>query len=173
MESALYSEEFFLKRKYTERNAAADLAACVRVLAEPGSVVLCIGSDKSVCDCFGPMVGKYLVESSSICVYGTLEETVNVMNAGYFIDKIKYKYPDKSLIVVSAAAGEAKQKGELCVNSSPFFLLDRLSGKRRAVGSICITGITRTVGTEGENTGLSLVCEMAGTLASALELALD
>ena len=174
MESALYSSEFFLKRKYTDRNAAADLAACIKVLVEQKAVVLCIGSDKSGCDCFGPMVGRYLKEASSLCVYGTLDETVNAMNAGYFIDKIKYKYPDKSLIVVSSASGEEKQKGEICVKNSPFFLFDRVREKPRAVGNICITGITRIAGADGEKeTRLSHVCEMASTLAKALELALD
>ena len=175
MESAAYSKDFFLKRNYAERNAAADLAACVRVLTEPGAaVVLCIGSDKSVYDCFGPLVGRYLKEMSSLCVYGTLEETVNAMNIGYYIDKIKYRHPDKKIIVVSASSGNAEQKGEICVENAPFVVCDRGSDRNRTVGNISITGITRILGMLSETEGrLSLVCEMSATLANALTLALD
>lgn len=58
-------------------------------------VILCIGSDRVIGDCLGPLVGhklSSLLKSSDISIYGTLNNPVHAKNLNTTIKKNKSNY---------------------------------------------------------------------------------
>ena len=58
-------------------------------------VILCIGSDRVIGDCLGPLVGhklSSLLKNSGISVYGTLKKPVHAKNLDATLKKNKSKY---------------------------------------------------------------------------------
>ena len=54
-------------------------------------VILCIGTDRIIGDCLGPMVGSMLSKESRnrLPIYGTLDHTVHALNLPETCDHIK------------------------------------------------------------------------------------
>jgi len=106
-------------------------------------IVLCIGSDYSVGDCLGSMVGQRLASScyGGIIVYGTLESPVHAGNLKEVLYIIRRKYYNPFIIAIDSSMGECNAIGSvtLCEGGiSPGIALGKTLPK---VGDISITGI--------------------------------
>lgn len=68
-------------------------------------VVLCLGSDRLLQDCLGPMVGSALVEQRyPSYVYGTLDAPICCQNLESAYKFIKATHPHKKLLVIDASS---------------------------------------------------------------------
>ena len=63
------------RRAYTEPGVEQELTELLAgILAEGQAVFLCVGTDKNILDCLGPLTGTMLQEAADyIPVYGTLD----------------------------------------------------------------------------------------------------
>lgn len=74
-------------------------------------VVLCLGSDRFLQDCLGPMVGSALVEQGyPSYVYGTLDAPVFCQNLEHAYRFIKATHPTRKLLVIDASSTKAQER---------------------------------------------------------------
>lgn len=111
-------------------------------------IVLCIGSDRFVGDCLGPLIGHKLAFgcNDNIIVYGTLESTVNAVNFRKVIDSIYNKYYNPFIIAIDSSIGERCHIGSISLREggiSPGIGFGKMLPK---VGHISITGIVAQSG---------------------------
>lgn len=77
-------------------------------------VIVCVGSDLSVGDSLGPVVGTKLKEKLgglNVYVYGTLAKPITAHEVKYTAQFIKNTHPDSVVIAIDAAVGCAGDVG--------------------------------------------------------------
>lgn len=138
-------------------------------------VVLCIGSDRSIGDSLGPLVGTYLTERSdrSFRVSGTLDSPVHASNLCDTLDWLKLTYPKSFIIAVDACLGRLESVGVLTVGKGSLRPGAGVNKSLPPVGQMYITGVVNVGGFMEyfvlQNTRLSLVVRMAKILARGIE----
>ncbi len=84
-------------------------------------VILCIGSNKMIGDCIGPMVGQklksILKKEKNIIIYGNMEETLNFKNAKQVIENILKTYKKPFVITIDSALGTKEMIKKIVVNT--------------------------------------------------------
>jgi putative sporulation protein YyaC len=78
------------------------------------TIIVCIGTDKCIGDCLGPLVGSILTENFfPLPVYGTLSSPIHALNIDERLDEIYSAHPKASIIGVDACLGDEKDIGEI------------------------------------------------------------
>lgn len=107
-------------------------------------VIACVGSDLSVGDSLGPIVGTKLKEKLcglNVYVYGTLQKPLTAHEVKYTNDFIKSTHPDSPIIAIDAAVGTAGDVGLIKVISGGLKPGSGANKKLAKVGDIAIMGI--------------------------------
>lgn len=118
--------------------------------------VICIGTDKVIGDCLGPLVGtKLLSKCPSLSVHGTLEEPIHAGNLASFLSSFSKINSNSAVIAVDASVGNLDSVGMVTLSSRPLF--PGKSGHKNlpSIGNISITGIVLP---EGPDCEMSLSC---------------
>lgn len=111
-------------------------------------ILLCIGTNKLIGDCIGPMVGQMLKQETrkkDIIIYGNMMETVNFKNAKQTIEYILKKYERPFLITVDSALGTEETIKQIIV-SKGIIKIGKSLGR-----SICYYSHINIKGIVGEN----------------------
>ena len=78
------------------------------------TVIVCIGTDKCIGDCLGPLVGSILNENFfPLPVYGTLASPIHALNIDSRLDEIYKNHPNASIIGVDACLGNEEDIGQI------------------------------------------------------------
>lgn len=78
------------------------------------TVIVCIGTDKCIGDCLGPLVGSILIENFfPLPVYGTLSSPIHALNIDERLDEIYANHPNASIIGVDACLGDEEDIGTI------------------------------------------------------------
>ena len=78
------------------------------------TIIVCIGTDKCIGDCLGPLVGSILTENFfPLPVYGTLSEPIHALNIDERLNKIKELHPTANIIGIDACLGNQEDIGEI------------------------------------------------------------
>lgn len=78
------------------------------------AVIVCIGTDKCIGDCLGPLVGTILTENFfPLPVYGTLSSPIHALNIDERLSEIQANHPNASIIGVDACLGDEDDIGEI------------------------------------------------------------
>lgn len=138
-------------------------------------VVVCIGTDRSTGDCLGPLVGHRLTRifsSMNVHVFGTLKEPVHAKNLDENMSLIFNTIKNPFIIAIDASLGKMENIGKINLYKGPLFPGAGVNKNLQPVGDISITGIVNMSGFMEyiilQNTRLSLVMEMAETIALSL-----
>ncbi|MGK7377432.1 spore protease YyaC [Planococcus sp. 1R117A] len=94
-----------------------------KIIAQASNDVLflCIGSDRSTGDSYGPLVGTMLKESLiPYPVYGTLSEPVHALNLQKVLKGIKRNHKNSIVIGIDAGLGDYHQIGSIYLKEGPF-----------------------------------------------------
>ncbi|WNS78094.1 spore protease YyaC [Domibacillus sp. DTU_2020_1001157_1_SI_ALB_TIR_016] len=84
-------------------------------------VFLCIGSDRSTGDSFGPLVGTMLKEHQvPYQVFGTLSDPVHALNLKTVLKDIQKKKLHSFIFAIDACLGDSHQIGSIHFNEGPF-----------------------------------------------------
>ena len=138
-------------------------------------VILCIGSDRVIGDCLGPLVGhklSSLLKSSDISIYGTLNNPVHAKNLNTTIKKIRATIRNPYIIALDSSLGTTSHVG--CVTLGKGSLSPGIgTGKSLPqVGDIYITGIVNESGINNiatlQTTHLNTVMRLADFISSGL-----
>ncbi|MFW2489870.1 spore protease YyaC [Clostridium chromiireducens] len=82
------------------------------------TIIVCIGTDKCIGDCLGPLVGTILTENFfPLPVYGTLSSPIHALNIDERLSEIQSNHPDASIIGVDACLGDEDDIGEIRIRN--------------------------------------------------------
>ncbi|PTQ55298.1 MAG: Spore protease GPR related protein [Candidatus Carbobacillus altaicus] len=139
-------------------------------------VFVCIGSDRSTGDAFGPLVGSELMRYfPDMPVYGSLDEPVHALNLESVLNHIASHHPGARIFAVDAALGEKTLLGTLTVAKGPVFPGRGVEKNLPAVGDAHLTAVVNLSGWHPfwmlQHTRLSHVWKLARHAAGAMALA--
>lgn len=141
-------------------------------------VFVCIGTDRSTGDSFGPLVGHKIlgIKYKETYVYGTLDNPVHAKNLSEKLQKIRSDFPDAFIIAIDACLGSMQHVGHITLGEGPIVPGAGVSKSLEAVGDIHITGIVNFGGFMDflilQNTRLSLVMKMADLVSEGIKYSL-
>lgn len=133
---------------------------------------VCIGTDRSTGDCFGPMVGTYLKYRSIENVYGTVTEPVHAVNLAETLEEVSSK--GYSFVVgIDACLGQSSRVGTITAKTGPVKPGAGVYKDLPPVGDANIYAVVNVGGFMEyfvlQNTRLGLVMTAAEMTASAIE----
>jgi len=138
-------------------------------------VFVCIGTDRSTGDSFGPLIGYKLrnLRYSNVHVFGTLDSPVHAKNLDTVLNEIRINISNPFIIAVDACLGKMESVGFVTVGSGPIKPGSGVKKELTPVGDINITGIVNFGGFMDflvlQNTRLSLVMKMADIVAGGVK----
>jgi putative sporulation protein YyaC len=137
-------------------------------------VLLCVGTDRSIGDSLGPLVGSILAErgSSPFTILGTLDNPVHASNLCETVDWIGSKFKRPLVVAVDACLGRVESVGVLTTGKGSLRPGAGVNKTLPAVGDLFITGVVNVGGFMEyfvlQNTRLSLVMRMARIAAMGI-----
>lgn len=142
-------------------------------------VLLCIGTDRSIGDALGPLIGTRLSEGGpkAYHVFGTLDNPVHAGNLGETIERVRANFERPFVLAVDACLGRSESVGMLVAGKGSLKPGAGVNKALPAVGDVYLTGIVNVGGFMEyyvlQNTRLSLVVHMAKVAATAADIALS
>ncbi len=130
-------------------------------------VILCIGTDRSTGDCFGPLIGYKLggTRYEDVFVYGTLDNPVHAKNLKETVSTIYSTHKRPLIIAIDACLGSMDHIGCITLGKGSIKPGSGVNKCLPEVGDIFITGIVNISGFMEfivlQNTRLNLVMKMA------------
>ena len=105
-------------------------------------VIFCIGTDRYIGDCLGPLVGTFLTKLDiSPPIFGTLSQPVHAINLRKNIMLAKSIYPNHKIIALDACLGSSDNIGSIQIKTTPIFPGKGVGKKLPPIGDISIIGI--------------------------------
>ena len=110
-------------------------------------VFLCVGTDRVIGDCIGPLVGSKLNELFkdynvlNVNIYGSLQENINYINVKEIVNKIKKNHNNACIVVVDAALSKKENIGRIFVSNSKTILGKGINKNKIEIGDISIKAV--------------------------------
>jgi putative sporulation protein YyaC len=142
-------------------------------------ILLCIGTDRSIGDSLGPLIGSELSLDAipGLTVMGTLDHPVHASNLADTLTWIETGYQRPFVIAVDACLGRVESIGMLTVGKGSLKPGAGVNKALPSVGDIHMTGIVNVGGFMEyfvlQNTRLSLVMRMAKVAAAGIRRGLS
>ncbi|MCQ1528531.1 spore protease YyaC [Lutispora saccharofermentans] len=165
------------KAYYFQRDSHIILASYLNRHIKGSCLVFCIGTDRYIGDCLGPLTGTFLSKLDlGIPVIGTLDDPVHAVNLSKNVYDIKKKYPDHKIIAVDACLGNEDSIGSIQIKNGPIHPGKGVGKRLPPVGDISIVGIVDS-SESGEflsmhNIRLSLIMKMSEVITRGIYAAL-
>lgn len=105
-----------VKRKihYKSLLAYYEIAEGIKDFMNDDTIIICIGTDKCIGDCLGPLVGTILKDNLfPLPVYGTISNPIHALNIAKRLEEIHSLHPNACIIGIDACLGETKSIGEI------------------------------------------------------------
>lgn len=140
------------------------------------TVIACIGTDKCIGDCLGPLVGTFLKEKGiKIPVYGTLDEPIHALNIHERLNFIKNQNPNAQIIGIDACLGDEENIGEIRIRD---YAIYPGKGVGKELPEVGVASVIRIVDSSGNSElffsrsiRLSFVMDMAKQIVNIIEKA--
>lgn len=121
------------------------MSSLLRTLCETCTndiIFLCIGSDRSTGDSFGPFVGTMLKEKNfPHHVFGTIEEPVHALNLKAVLKKINSQFHEPTIFCVDACLGDNHQIGSIILKDGPLLPGNAINNLLPEVGNYHLKAI--------------------------------
>lgn len=132
-------------------------------------IFLCIGSDRSTGDSFGPIVGSFLQQLGFPHVIGTLDSPCDAHAVEWQINAAAKE--NKLIVAIDACLGQNKMTGQLILKRGPIQPGAAIGRRLPLVGDYSIAGVVNQIGPKAywrlQNTSLQLVLKMANSIRLA------
>ncbi len=151
---------------YFQKDCHLIICDFLRTYAEYPSLIFCIGTDRYIGDCLGPLTGTFLSKMQiSAPLYGTLDNPIHAINLSKSIIEVKLKYPNHRVIAVDACLGTKDNIGSIQMKRTPIHPGKGVGKKLPPVGDISIVGIVDSAESREflyiHNIRLNLIMKMA------------
>lgn len=105
-------------------------------------IFVCIGSDRHLLDCLGPMIGTMLQDRlPHLIIYGNLDHPLHARNLIREMISIKNRHPDRKFIAIDAAVGEEEEIGRIQLRPGAILPGRAVAKNLPAVGDYSLTAI--------------------------------
>jgi len=132
-------------------------------------IFLCIGSDRSSGDAFGPIVGSLLQQLGFPHVIGTLADPCDAHSVERQINTAMKE--NKLIVAIDACLGHNKTVGQFLLNNGPIQPGAAIGRRLPFVGHYSIAGVVNEMGPKAywklQTTSLQLVLNMAAAIRTA------
>lgn len=109
---------------------------------EQAPVFICIGSDRHILDCLGPLCGTMLQASlPELLIYGSLDYPIHARNLVKEMQIIRQRHPGRLELAIDASVGEEKEVGNLQLRQGALLPGKALAKNLPAVGDFSLTGV--------------------------------
>lgn len=134
--------------------------------------VVCIGSDRLIGDCYGPLTGLLLARRRipGLTVFGTLEKPVHALTIEQTLERVDSR--GSLVIAVDSCVGDEGSVGCLSVTNAPLRPGSGLGKQLPPVGQLSVTGVAAADGSPFlnlQNAQLGMIYRMAEVTAAAIE----
>lgn len=167
------NESSGIRVNYLDISAETILSQFISEHIEKNTLIICIGTDKCIGDCLGPLVGTMLQKNNfPFPVIGNLENPAHAMNLDSIIKDVRNDYPGYFTIAVDACLGYSECLGDIQVKYGPVHPGKGVGKKLPQVGNISIVGVVDTLDNSDlfsmRNIRLNFIMKMSEVIASSL-----
>lgn len=164
-----------IKRKihYNSPFAYYEIAYSLLEYIKEDTVLICIGTDKCIGDCLGPLVGT-LLESKffPLPIYGTIKHPIHALNINNRLDEINKLHPKSCIIGIDACLGDVSSIGEIHTRDYAIHPGKGVGKNLPKVGVASIIGIVDSNNNSdffsSRSIRLSLILDMANVIANSI-----
>lgn len=141
---------------------------------ETDPIFICIGSDRHILDCFGPLTGTMLqANAPDLYVYGTLDQPVHAQNLLQGIKEARQHNSARPMVAVDASVGDEDEIGMIQLRQGGLVPGRAFSKNLPTVGQFSITGVvdirvSHWATRKNKNQGLALVYRMAQLVSETI-----
>ncbi|WP_017413499.1 MULTISPECIES: spore protease YyaC [Clostridium] len=162
-----------IKTHYKEPLGYYNLAHFIKDHLDDNTIIVCIGTDRCIGDCLGPLVGTYLKERFfPLPVYGTISEPIHALNLEARLAEIKSSHPNCKIIGIDACLGPFSSIGEIQVRNYPINPGKGVGKILPPVGDISIIGIVDSSDDDepftSRNIRLNLIVQLSKIITHSL-----
>lgn len=161
------------KIHYEDHNSYMEISNKAKSYIKENTVIVCVGTDKCIGDCLGPLVGSLLIENNfPLPVFGTLQSPIHALNIEEKLSYINKLHPNSLIIGIDACLGEENSIGEIHIRDYPIHPGKGVGKHLPEVGNISIIGIVDSSDSAifftNRSIRLYLIMEMAKVISKAL-----
>jgi len=137
-------------------------------------VFVCIGTDRSTGDSFGPLVGYKIADMKykDVYVYGTLENPVHAKNLESVMEQIESECEKPFIVAIDACLGKISHVGYIGIGEGSIRPGAGVNKNLKPVGDMFITGIVNFGGFMDflvlQNTRLGVVMKIADVVSAGI-----
>ncbi|WP_157049035.1 spore protease YyaC [Syntrophomonas palmitatica] len=137
-----------IAKHYNEPDAeTALLQVLTKVISEAHiePVFLCIGSDRHILDCFGPLTGSMILEQvPEARIFGSLRHPLHARNLNQRLFEIRREYPGGYEIAIDASLGRIEEMGMIKLREGPLHPGLAVARQLPSAGRLSITAVVGT-----------------------------
>ncbi|KEH98354.1 spore protease YyaC [Clostridium botulinum] len=127
---------------YDDNLSYYDIAYFLKDYINEDTIIVCIGTDRCIGDCLGPLVGTLLdFKNFPLKIYGTISNPIHALNIDKKLKEIKKLHPKSNIIGIDACLGDEKNIGEIQARNSPIHPGKGVGKLLPQVGETSIIGI--------------------------------
>lgn len=161
------------KIRYDDDNSHIEISKKMKKYIKNDTIIICIGTDKCIGDCLGPLVGSFLIENNfPLPVYGTLESPIHALNIEEKLNYINKLHPNSNVIGIDACLGDESSIGEIHTRDYPIHPGKGVGKHLPEVGHQSIIGIVdssdNAIFFTNRSIRLYLVMKIAKVITNAL-----
>lgn len=163
---------------YRDELSSSLLSEYLKPFLIKDTVLMCIGTDKCIGDCLGPLVGTLLKKKPfPLPIYGTLKSPVHALNINNKTHYIKKMHPSSFIIAIDACLSDEDRIGNIEIRHGPIYPGKGIGKKLPPIGDLSIVGIVDAVNNSKNlslhSIRLSFIMEMAEVICEAFTLAVN
>ena len=131
-----------VKTYYKDELSYYKISNFLKKYIDENTIIICIGTDKCIGDCLGPVVGTLLKEKFfPLKVFGTLNSPIHALNLDKELNKILKEYPNYKILAIDACLGDSNSIGEIHARNEPIHPGKGVGKNLRSVGDMSIIAI--------------------------------
>lgn len=162
-----------IKVNYTDKLSFYNISFFIKDFIDYNSIIVCIGTDRCIGDCLGPLVGTLLKNKYfPLNVYGTIDSPIHALNIDEKLDEIKKSHPNSTIIAIDACLGDTDSIGEIHARDYSIHPGKGVGKVLPHVGDASIIGIVDSSDNceifTSRNIRLSLIFNMAQVIVDSL-----
>lgn len=162
---------------YTHNNARSILTQAFLdnfMSLNPAPAFICIGSDRHLLDCLGPLTGTMLEEHDhNIMVLGTLQEPWHAGNISHNLREFRNSYPSQPIVAIDASIGEDEAPGLIKLKMGSIRPGKAVHKNLPVIGDFALTALVgnregKPAFSTGKKTSLAHVYGMSRVISDAI-----
>ncbi|MCH3965278.1 MAG: spore protease YyaC [Clostridium sp.] len=163
-----------VKVNYKTPMAYYKLASSLRNYIDRNTIIVCIGTDRYIGDCLGPLVGTLLkYKHFPLPVYGTIQEPIHALNIDMKLKHITSQHKECNIIGIDACLGDINNIGEIQVRDFPIHPGKGVGKSLPNVGETSVIGIVdsntgKNIFSSSNNIRLNLILSMSEVILNSL-----